>query len=80
MGKNNQPEKKPNWFVRAWRWLVKFIKDTSGELKKVVWTPKTELIKSTQLVLVTVLVLCCAIALIDLGSSWLINTVAGLIG
>ena len=79
MEKNNS-EKKPNVFVRAWRWICKFFKDTVGELKKVAWTPKTELIKSTKLVIVTVAAICIAIALIDLGSSWLINTVAGLIG
>ena len=79
MEKKN-PEKKPNWFVRAWNWLCKFCSDTVGELKKVVWTPKNELWKSTQLVVVTVAAICIAIALIDLGSSWLINTVAGLIG
>ena len=76
----NKPEKKPNWFVRTWKKLCKFCKDTCGELKKVVWTPKGELAKSTKLVIVTVATICIAVALIDLGSSWLINTIAGLIG
>ncbi len=73
-------EKKPNFFVRVWNKLCKFCKDTHGELKKVVWTPKTELWKSTKLVIVTVVAICAIVVLIDLGSSWLINTVAGLIG
>jgi len=80
MEKNIKPEKKPNWFVRMWGKLTKFLKDTKGELKNVVWTPKSELAKSTKLVIVTVLAICVVVALIDLGSSWLINAVAGLIG
>ena len=80
MEKNIKPEKKPNWFVRVWGKFTKFLKDTRGELKKVVWTPKSELAKSTKLVIVTVLAICIVVALIDLGSSWLINAVAGLIG
>ena len=41
---NNKPEKKekkPNVLVTGWKKLVKFCKDTVGELKKVVWTSKT---------------------------------------
>lgn len=72
--------KKPNWFVRAWKKIAKFCKDTVGELKKVVWTPKTELVKSSKLVIVTVIAVCAVVALIDLGSSWLINSIAGLVG
>ncbi len=79
MGKNVS-EKKPNLFVRFWRWLCKFVKDTHGELKKVVWTSKTELAKSTKLVIATVVTLGVVIALIDLGAYWLINSLAGLIG
>ena len=80
MQKNLTEEKKPNWVVRTWKSFTKFCKDTAGELKKVVWTPKTELSKSSKLVIVSVLAVCVIVALIDLGSSWIINTVAGLIG
>ena len=71
---------KENVFVRTWKKIRKFCTDTVGELKKVVWTPKAELKKSTKLVIVTVLAMCIAIALIDLGASWVINTIAGLVG
>ena len=71
---------KENVFVRIWKKIRKFCTDTVGELKKVVWTPKAELKKSTKLVIVTVLAMCIAIALIDLGASWVINTIAGLVG
>ena len=72
--------KKPNIFVRAWKWFVKFLKDTKGELKKVVWTPKAELKKNTKLVIITVVAVGIAIALVDLGSSFIINSIAKLFG
>ena len=71
---------KQNVFVRIWNKIKKFFKDTASELKKVSWTSKTELFKSTKLVVVTVLAVCIVIALIDLGASWAINSLAELIG
>ena len=71
---------KKNVFVRIWNRIRKFFKDTVSELKKVSWTSKTELFKSTKLVVVTVLAVCIAIALVDLGASWVINSLAKLIG
>ena len=71
---------KENVFVRIWNKIKKFFKDTVSELKKVSWTSKTELFKSTKLVVVTVLAVCIVIALIDLGASWVVNSLAGLIG
>lgn len=78
--KTKPQQKKPNFFVRVWRKLVKFCKDTVGELKKVVWTPKAEVFKSFKLVIVTVVAVGLAIAVVDLTSSFIINTIAGLIG
>ena len=80
---NNKPEKKekkPNALVTGWKKLVKFCKDTVGELKKVVWTSKTEVWKSFQLVIATVVSVSVAIAVIDFVSSLVINAIAGLIG
>ena len=71
---------KKNVFVRIWNKIKKFSKDTVSELKKVSWTSKTELFKSTKLVVITVLAVCIVIALIDLGASWVVNSLAGLIG
>ena len=73
-------DQKPNWFTRSWKKFGKFCADTVGELKKVVWTSKSELSKSSKLVIVTVIAVCVVVALIDLGSSWLINSIAGLVG
>ena len=73
-------EKKPNFFVRTWNKFVKLCKDTVGELKKVVWTPKDEVFKSFKLVIATVVGISLIIAVVDLASSWIINSIAGLIG
>ena len=73
-------EKKPNVIKTLANKLVKFLKDTKGELKKVVWTSKTEVWKSFQLVIATVVSVSVAIAVIDFVSSLVINAIAGLIG
>ena len=73
-------DKKPNFFVRFGKKIAKLCKDTVGELKKVVWTSKSEVWKSFQLVIATVVAVSVAIAIIDIVSSYVINTIAGLIG
>ena len=72
--------KKTNFFVRMWKKLVKLCKDTVGELKKVVWTPKAEVFKSFKLVIATVVGVSLVVAVIDFGASLIINTIANLIG
>ena len=76
----SKTEKKPFFLIRLWRKLCKLCKDIVGEMKKVVWTPKDELKKSTKLVLVTVVAISIAIAIVDTGFSLLVNTFAGWIG
>ena len=71
---------KENVFVKGWKKVKKFTLDTISELKKVSWTSKTELYKSSKLVIITVIAVCIAIALVDLGASWAVNSLAGLIG
>ena len=78
--KNKPVENKPNFFVRVGRKIKKFCKDVVGEMKKVVWTSKEELKKSTKLVLVTVVAIGLAIAVVDTVCSLIINSIAGLIG
>ena len=73
-------EKKPNGFVRFMKKIAKFFKDLPGEMKKVSWTPKTELKKSTWLVLVTLVAVAIVIGLVDALFAFVINFVAGLIG
>ncbi len=74
--KQEKKEKKPNIFKK----LGKFLKDTKGELKKVVWTSKSDVWKTFKLVIASVVAVSLAIAVIDYVSSFVINTIAGLIG
>ena len=78
--KEKKVEKKPNFFARVFRRIGKFFKDVAGEMKKVVWTSKEDLRKHTKLVLVTIVAVGLAIAVVDTAFSWIINTIAGLIG
>ena len=77
--KNNAP-KKQNWFVRLFKKIAKFFKDLPGEMRKVVWTPKDELRKSTLLVIVAVVGVSLSISVVDAFFAWAINSIAGLIG
>ena len=72
--------KKENFFKRMWKKLVKLCKDTAGEMKKVVWTSKSELWKNTKLVLFSVVAISLAIAVVDTTFTYLFTTIAGLIG
>ena len=73
-------EKKPFFLVRAFKRIGKFFKDVHGETKKVVWTSKDELKKNTKLVLATIVAVGVSIAVVDTLFSFLINSLAGLIG
>lgn len=73
-------DKKPIFIVRIWKKLCKLFKDVVGEMKKVVWTPKDELRKSTKLILATVVAVGIAIAVVDTSFSWIVNSIAGLFG
>ena len=77
---DNKKGKKPNFFVRVCKKIAKLCKDVVGEMKKVVWTPKDELKKSSKIVLATVVAVGVAIAIVDTGFSFIINAIAGLIG
>ena len=74
------PNKKPFFLVRMFKKLGKLMKDVAGEMKKVVWTPKDELKKSTKLVLAAVVAVGLSIAVVDTFFSWAINSIAGMIG
>ena len=78
--KSTKTVKKDNFFKRTGKKLVKLIKDTKGEMKKVVWTSKSELWKNTKLVLFSVVAISLAIAVVDTAFTYLFTTIAGLIG
>ena len=77
--KTKSIDKKPNFFVRVWRKICKLFKDVVGEMKKVVWTSKSELKKSTKIVIVTVVVFAVAIAVVDVLFFNGIELLAGLV-
>lgn len=68
-----------HFFVRVWKRVQKFCRDTFHEMKKVSWMPKGELKKSSLLVIVAVLCVAVAIGVVDTAFSALINFIAGLI-
>jgi preprotein translocase subunit SecE len=73
-----EQKKQPNGFVRAMKRCGKFFRDVVSELKKVVWTPKSEVKKSSIIVIVSVVAFAIVIGLIDLGGRTLVDTLAGL--
>ena len=76
--KKSEESKGPNFFVKIWKKIKKLCTDTFNEMKKVVWTPKAELKKSTVLIVVTVVCVAAAIAIVDSVCSFVINGIAGL--
>ena len=78
--KANKSEEKTNIFVNAGKWIAKFLKDTKGEMKKVVWTSKSDVWKSLQLVIVAVVGVSLAIWVVDFLSSTGISALARLFG
>ena len=76
--KKARDPKNPNFFVKIWRKVKKLCTDTFNEMKKVVWTPKAELKKSTVLVIAAVVCVAAVIAIVDSIFSFAINGIAGL--
>ena len=62
-------------------WMFKhqnFVKNYKSELKKVVWMPKNDLIKSTGIVLLVLVAAVVLIGLLDLGFSALLNLISSI--
>ena len=57
--------KKPNILVRAGRGLVRFFRDTRGEMKKIVWPTPKQIRNNLIVVLIFVLVLALLIIALD---------------
>jgi len=66
----SENEKKPNIFIRIGR----TIRDTRGEMKKVVWPTKKQALNNTMIVLAFMAVMAVIIGLFDLGLGTLIQT------
>ncbi len=75
-----KPAKKgPNAFVRFFKKIGKFFRDIWSELKKVVWTPKSDVKKNTILVVVSVVLFAAAIFVVDVTGGFLVELLAKLI-
>ena len=57
--------KKENGFVRFVKRAAKFFRDCKGEVKKIVWPTPKAVFRNMAVVLVTILVLCLFIFLLD---------------
>ena len=78
--------KKPNFFVKAGQFfaragkaIAKFFVNIVGELRKVVWTSKSDLKKNSILVVVAVAVFATAVGIIDYLGITIVDLLAGLI-
>ncbi|MBQ8323897.1 MAG: preprotein translocase subunit SecE [Clostridia bacterium] len=58
--------------------IANFFKNYKSELKKVVWMPKNDLIKSTGIVLLVLVAACVLIGLLDFAFSGLLNLVSSI--
>ena len=61
-------KKKPNRLVRWWR-------ETIGEIKKVTWPTKEDALRMTKIVVVVIVIMALFLGLIDLGFSELIGLI-----
>lgn len=64
------------WLDKIGKGVVEFLIDTQGELQKVSWPTKYELVGSTAVVIVSVVV----IGLFILGVDWFVSMIMGYIG
>ena len=77
--KQKSTQKKPNAFKRFGAWIKNLFRGYKSELGKVVWTPKSELKKSTLLVVLTVAVFGIVIGIVDTTFYYLTDFIAKLI-
>ena len=76
--KENKPAEKkdkPSFISRAGAWF----RSTKAELKKIVWTPKDEVIKNTCVTLVGMVAMSAVLGLLDFAFSSAISGLAKLI-
>ncbi len=63
--KKSTAPKKANPFVRFGRWFKKFCVDFNSERKKIVWLSRKDTVKSTILVVTTVVIIGAVLGLVD---------------
>ena len=70
--------KKENWFVRAWKAILRYFRELRSELKKVVWPTPQQVLKNTLIVGACVLVVGVFIWLFDFVARIGIDALIGL--
>ena len=73
-------KKKPNIFVRMGKAIVRFFRDTKGEMKKVVWPSRKQVLNNFAVVAVFVVACALFIFALDFVFNWLFNLVLSLGG
>jgi preprotein translocase subunit SecE len=73
-------KKKPNILARIGKGIVRFFRDTRGEIKKVVWPNRSQVLNNC--IVVAVFVLVCAVLIfgLDLLFNWLYGLILKLGG
>ncbi len=73
--KQANKNKKPNAFVRFFRWIGRKCKEIFSELKKVTWPTFPKVVKQTGVVLGVILVFLIFVTAVDLGLQELLKLV-----
>lgn len=73
--KAKEVQKKPNFFVRTWRWIKARFSGMASELKKVTWPTFGTVLKQTGVVLVVVLAFLIVVTGFDTGLSALLQLI-----
>lgn len=61
----------PNWFVRTWQSLTRFLREVIIELKKTNWPTRNELTKYVVVVVATIFVVAVYLYLLDKAGQFL---------
>lgn len=72
---DNATAKKPGFIQR----IKRFFKDAGGEMKKIVWPNKKQIINNTTIVIVVVIIAAIFVGCFDLITTTLIKLFAGLL-
>lgn len=68
-------KKKPNIFVRIGKTITRFFRDTRGEMKKVVWPTRKQVLNNFVVVAVFVVVCALFIFALDFVFNWLFGLI-----
>ena len=60
---------KSNPFLKIWKAIVRFFKNTKGEIKKIIWPGRQMVIKSTGIVIASILIIGAGVWILDYALS-----------